>query len=99
MRVEYIPVDGNRWIVAKLIDRAGKATGKYSSCWKNQTIHKVEPKVLDFDRDVQKWRELTSILSDDNCSSEEQGVENIAEVEYTAELCCGSVLGPEVGRS
>ena len=94
MRVEYIPVDGNRWIVAKLIDRAGKATGKYSSCWNSQTIHNIEPKVLDFDRDVQKWRELTSILSDDDCSSEEQGVENIAEVEYTAELCSGSVLGP-----
>ena len=85
MRVEYIPVDGNRWIAAKLINRAGKATGKNSSCWKIQTINKGEPKVSDFNRDVQKWRELTSILSDDDCSSEEQGVENIAEVESTAE--------------
>ena len=61
MRVEYIPVDGNRWIAAKLINRAGKATGKYSSCWNIQTIHKGEPKILDFDGDVQKWRDLTSI--------------------------------------
>ena len=85
MRVEYIPVDGNRWIAAKLINRAGKGTGKYSSCWNIHTIHKGESEVLVFDRDVQKWRELTSILSDDDCSSEEQGVENLAEVESTAE--------------
>ena len=82
---EYIPVDGNRWIAAKLINRAGKATGWYSSCWSIQTIHKGEPKVLDFDKDVQKWRELTSTLPDDDCNSEEQGVENVAEVEFTAE--------------
>ena len=86
IHVEYIPVDGNRWIAAKLINRAGKATGWYSSCWNIQTIHKGEPKVLDFDKDVQKWRELTSILPDDDCNSEEQGVENVAEVEFTAEI-------------
>ena len=57
MRVEYIPVDGNRWIAAKLINIAGKATKKYSSCWNIQTIHKGDPKVLDCDKDVQKWRE------------------------------------------
>ena len=45
MHVEYIPVDGNRWIATKPINRAGKATGKYSSCWNIQTIHKGEPKV------------------------------------------------------
>ena len=86
MCVEFTPVDGNRWIAAKLINRAGKATGIYSSCWNIQTYHKGEPKVLDFDKDVQKWIELTSIVSDNDCSSEEEGVENTAEVESTAEI-------------
>ena len=67
------------------IEQAKKATKKYSSCWNIQTIHKGEPKVLNFNRNVPKWRMLTSIVLDGNCSIEEQGVENIAEVDSTAE--------------
>ena len=93
MCVEYIPVDGNKWIAAKLINRAGKATGKYSFCWNIQTIRKGELKVLDFERDVQTWRELTSILSDDDCSSE--------EVESTVTVCqvLSSQIDSEVTRA
>ena len=44
------------WIAAKFRNRAGKESyKKYSSCWNIQTIHKGEPKVLNFNRNVPKW--------------------------------------------
>ena len=61
MAIEFLPKDSDQLIHAKVISRAGKVSGKYSSHWNIETEDGVQ--VVDFANDIQYWRKK-DVVSD-----------------------------------
>ena len=53
-RVKFLPKDSDEWQTVTIHSRAGKATGKYSSC-RNIEYENGHISAIDWDNDVEEW--------------------------------------------
>ena len=70
MRVKYLPCDSEEWKTAKVVSRAGKATGMYRN-WLNIHDDDGEEKSIDWRSGVRQWAEEPQ-----NCTSSNLTLEN-----------------------
>ena len=78
--VKYKTPTENKWNEAKLISRAGKATGMYKNAW--NTISDGAHKVIDFDRDTTDWKIETTILPDSETKPSETLTMESEEIQF-----------------
>ena len=78
--VKYKTPTENKWNEAKLISRAGKATGMYKNAW--NIISDGAHKVIDFDRDTTDWKIETTILPDSETKPSETLTMESEEIQF-----------------